>query len=174
MLRRLLAAALLVCCLVPAVAVASYKDVIRDCVDDGKLSKRYTQQEYREALANMTTDAAQYYGCPDLIKRAQRQSASGNDDSAAAGTAGGGSGGGTPPTAAEQTLAQEDVAAAQRDGEHVAVADVRPGALAYRDFGSVSKLPTPLIILGVLLIAAAAAACAHLLRGLVRSRGTGA
>ncbi|HZO37463.1 MAG TPA: hypothetical protein VFB41_11390 [Solirubrobacteraceae bacterium] len=180
MLRRLTAAAVTLCCLLPATA-AGYpgEAVIRDCTDDGVMQKTYTQKQYRDALANMPTDVAQYYGCPDIIKRAQRKAASnngqgGNGDSGS-GTGGGQGSGPTPPTADEQTRAQADIVAAQRGGDQkLADIDVRPGALAYHDFGSVSKLPAPLAVLGLLLLAAAIAVCAYLLRGRVRARSAGA
>ena len=166
LLRRAIAAAVLVCCLLPAAASANYEDVIRDCVANGKLSKRYTQKEYRDALAKMTTDAAQYYGCPDIIKRAQRQSASSDDDGNNSSSAGAGadSNQGSGPTPDEQTQAQQDLADAQHLGanyQRIADVDVRPGELAYRDFGAVSKLPTPLAVLGLLLLGAAIAVCLY-------------
>ena len=80
MLRRLTAAAIALCCLLPATASAGYNDVIRDCVNNGRLTKKYTQKEYRDALSHMSTDAAQYYGCDDIIKRAQVK-ASNSDNS---------------------------------------------------------------------------------------------
>lgn len=188
MLRRLIAVAVAFCCVVPATANASYLDVIRDCTDNGQMDKTYTQKEYRDALSRMSTDAAQYYGCPAIIKRAQRAQASAssnNDDNGnngnngSAGGAGGGGGGGTTsgPTPDETARAGEDVEAARLGGasdQRVADVDVRPGELAYRDFGAVSKLPTPLLVLAFLLLGAAIAVAAYLLRGLVGSRGTSA
>jgi hypothetical protein len=175
MLRRLTAAAVLVCCLLPATAGASYKDVIRDCTDNGRLDNAYTQKEYREALAKMPTDVAEYYGCGDIIKRAQQHNAGGGKSSPAGGGSGGGNGP-AAPTPEESTQALQDVAAAQRGGggdQTIANVNVRPGALAYHDFGSVSKLPAPLAALGLLLLGAAVAVAAYLLRGLVRARGAG-
>jgi hypothetical protein len=48
-MRLRLSLALLLLLLVPAAtAVASGRDVLRDCADDEVLSKTYTQKEYRE------------------------------------------------------------------------------------------------------------------------------
>jgi hypothetical protein len=179
MLRRLITAAVLCCCLLPATAAASYQDVLKDCEVNGRMTKRYTQKEYRDALAKMPTDLDEYYGCRDIIKRAQvNASSNGNDGSASPGSGGGdgGGAGGQPsaPTPEETTRASEDIQAARRGVSKVALVDVRPGALAYRDFGSVSKLPTPLIVLGALLIVGAIGVCAYLLKGRVRARGAGA
>ena len=52
-------------------ALASGKDVIIDCNDNGRLTKDYTQKEYRDALANMPADIKQYTDCENIIRRAQ-------------------------------------------------------------------------------------------------------
>ena len=73
MLRRLWVAAVVVgCVLVPAApALASGNDVIKDCVRNGRLTKQYSQQEYRSALANLPTDVDEYTDCRDIIRKGQ-------------------------------------------------------------------------------------------------------
>ena len=74
--------------LVPSAALASGSTVVRDCTDDGKLSKRYSQSEYRDALANLPTDVDEYTDCRDVIRRAQLSAAGsgGSTDASGSGT----------------------------------------------------------------------------------------
>jgi hypothetical protein len=81
----------LVLLLVPAAsAMASGRDVLRDCADDEVLSKTYTQREYREALEQLATDSSEYSDCETVIRRAQLDQAAGRDRES-----GNGGGGGT-------------------------------------------------------------------------------
>src|SRR4051794_41554818 len=84
-MRRLLITAVLGCLLLPAAAWGSSSAVIKDCTDDGVIQGHYSQQDYKNALANLPTDVDEYTDCRDVIKRAQT------------GGTGGGSGGPRPP-----------------------------------------------------------------------------
>ncbi len=187
MLRRLpAAAAVALCLLLPAApALASGDAVIRDCVKHGRLTKRYSQKEYRDALRNIPTDVDEYTDCRATIRRAQL--------GIGGPTNGGGSGGGTgaAPQAPEGTpsapradplagTSPQEKAAAKRDiakarsGEGAAPQRVgpdvvTPGALAYRRFDSLSKLPTPLLVLAVLIALGALGTGAHTILHRVRS-----
>src|SRR5919197_2805342 len=103
LMRRVFATTIALCCLllVPATAHASGRAVIRDCTDDGKLEKTYSQKDYRDALANLPTDVDEYTDCRDVIRRAQLGGAAGGagGGNGGPGAPGGGSGGGgaTPP-----------------------------------------------------------------------------
>ena len=176
MLRRLPAAAAVVLCLLvwAAPALASGQAVIKDCVRNGRLTKQYSQQEYRDALANMPTDVDEYTDCRDIIRRAQL------------GLGGTGGGGGAPPAGGAPGAAPDpfagatpdEIDAAKRD---IAVASgsapprrlgadlVTPGALAYRNVGGISKLPTPLLVLAILIAAAALAVGGYLIANRVRA-----
>lgn len=174
MLRRLLAAAAVaLCLLVPAAsALASGDAVIKDCVRNGRLSKQYSQQEYRDALGNLPTDVDEYTDCRDIIRRAQLGL--------------GGGGGGTPasgktPAGAPDPYAgatADEVAAIKRDiarartgaGDRRLGADlVTPGALAYRNVDALSKLPTPLLVLSILIAFAALSVVGYLVYVRVRA-----
>src|SRR3954464_11386521 len=61
----------------PAAAHASGSDVIRDCADDGKLDKPYTQKELTDALNNLPSDIDEYTDCRSVI-RAAMHGGSGN------------------------------------------------------------------------------------------------
>jgi hypothetical protein len=61
----------------PAAARASGSDVIRDCADDGKLDKQYTQKELDSAMKNLPSDIDEYTDCRSVI-RAAMHGGSGN------------------------------------------------------------------------------------------------
>jgi hypothetical protein len=54
----------------PAAAHASGADVIRDCADDGKLDKQYTQKELQDAERNLPSDIDEYTDCRAAIRSA--------------------------------------------------------------------------------------------------------
>lgn len=77
-------------------AHASASDVLRDCTDDGRLQRTYTQQELRQALATMPSDVDEYTDCRDVIRAAQLAGAGGSDGGAGSAGGGAGMGAGTP------------------------------------------------------------------------------
>jgi hypothetical protein len=54
----------------PAAARASGSDVIRDCADDGKLDKQYSQKELQSADRNLPSDIDEYTDCRSVIRAA--------------------------------------------------------------------------------------------------------
>ena len=176
MLRRLSTAAAVVasCLLLPApAALASGADVLIDCNDNGRLTKEYSQKEYREALANMPADLKQYTDCENIIRRAQL------------GLPGTNANAGTPfagATPEEEAQARKEIeefaktgAAPQRIGRGPEGVAVIPGSLAFtKASAATSELPTPLLVLLGLIVLAALGAAAPLLDKLRRGRGTGA
>jgi hypothetical protein len=177
----------------PAAALAAGRDVIRDCTDDEKFSKTYTQKEYRDALANLSTDTDEYTNCRAVIRRAQLAAAAaaktpkgGGSGGGGANAGGGGGGGGTTgdqggdrspapaapagPSAAEQRALDDARASAQ------AAPDVRAASLDATRAGAVphveesSELPTSVIVLLVLLAAGLLAAGATRAWSVVRAR----
>jgi hypothetical protein len=156
--RRLGVAALALCLLPSAQAHASGNDVLKDCSTNGRLTKNYSQQEYRDAIANIPSDLDEYTDCRDRIRAAQLGLSGGGDDPS----------GGLPTTPAgnraardpfagasegERLQVMKDVAAARKNGrasQRVADGVVTPGALANHDLTAVSELPMPLAILALL------------------------
>jgi hypothetical protein len=61
----------------PAAAQASGEQVIRDCAQDGKLDKQYSQSDLRDAERNLPSDIDEYTDCRSVI-RAQMSGGSGN------------------------------------------------------------------------------------------------
>lgn len=78
MRRRLVAPVLLLACLVaPAVAQASYTDLLKDaCRSDEHVDGTYSQADYKAALAHIPTDAEQYTNCREVLRAAQLAAAS--------------------------------------------------------------------------------------------------
>jgi hypothetical protein len=151
MLRRLTAAAVATSCLLLPVssALASGSDVIRDCNDNGHLTKSYSQKEYRDALAQMPADIRQYTDCESVIRRAQLGLANSTGGTASVQNPFG------DATPEETAAAQKDIATAKASGgakQRIAGALVTPGTLAYTKLSSVSELPTPLLVLVVLIV----------------------
>ena len=54
----------------PAAARASGSGVIRDCADDGKLDKQYSQKELQDADRNLPSDIDEYTDCRSAIRAA--------------------------------------------------------------------------------------------------------
>jgi hypothetical protein len=182
-MRLRLSLALLVLLLVPvASAMASGRDVLRDCADDEVLSKTYAQKEYRDALNELATDSSEYSDCESVIRRAQLEQAAGRKRSNSGGGGGGGGGttpsgggstgggtgsssGGGAPQAVPQTRGSDPLAALSPD-ERLALDEARtgggkgtdgvvpPGSSRAPNLTGSSDLPGP--ILGLLILLAGA------------------
>ena len=182
-----LATLLLLALSVPA-AHASGRDVIRDCTDDEVLSKTYTQQEYKQALAQLASDADQYGNCRSVIKRAQlaalrdarakRDTTSNgggapSDRGAPTGTSGSGSGGGfgNAPAGEQLSSATPDERKAVDEGRRSAGKPVSlRGVAVAPGVGSDGDIPAPLRVLLVLVLVGALALVAIRIRALVLAR----
>ena len=102
----------------PASALASPEAVIRDCGQDGKLDRSYSNRDLREARANLPTDLSEYSDCSEIISAAISTGGSGKDadepsSSSAANT----------PSLAEEAARIED----QKEVDRMAAARERPG-----------------------------------------------
>jgi hypothetical protein len=174
-MRRLLITAVLGCLFLPAAAWGSSSAVIKDCTDDGVIQGHYSQQDYKNALANLPTDVDEYTDCRDVIKRAQTGGTGGG--SGGPGSPGG-TGGNTPaggdPLASATPAERAALAAAQAGGADKPVSIggklVQPGKLGFGGLGSPTTLPSSLIAVLVALGIAAAAAGATYVRNRVIAR----
>ncbi len=182
----LLALMALLCVLAgPAgLAHASGRDVLDDCTDDEVMSKTYTQKEYRDALSQLQADADQYGNCREVIRRAQLRAAAGTkkrDTSTTPAAAGGGDGssgaigsapaseqlaGATPVERAAVDNARTDAAKPSLESTNVDTTNAgrAPGS------GDGSDVPTPLVVVLAMLLAATLAMAAVRLRSLVNAR----
>lgn len=173
-MRRILSTALVLCLLAPAAAAASGNTVIRDCTDDGRLGKRYSQKDYRDALANLPTDVDEYTDCRDVIRRAQLGAAGGGAGSGGSGPGASGSAAADDPLATATPQERAAVAAAAKAGGSTVRltggASVTPGAAGLAARAARSDLPTPLVVVLALLGAAALAGGGLAIRARVLAR----
>lgn len=174
--RVALAAALAVALLLPAAAWADQgAAVIRDCLNNGRITGHYSQKAYSQALAELPTDVAEYSDCPNLIRQAQLAAAGGGSGGQGGGPGGfgggpgGGSAGGPPFTAAERhalgLATLEGGKALNLDGQMI-----RPGVVHANLASAVNTLPTPLLALLLALAACGLGGLGTLLRNRVRAR----
>ena len=177
----------------PAAALASPEQILDDC-QDGRIDKKYSSEDYRQALKDVPPDLDEYTNCRELIRAAEQGvrssggSGPGSDFQEAGGYGALPAGeGGLPlgpdsqpidPVGIASEEEQKEVEAA-RSGTDLpdrvsdanasaagipASAGVRPGEAAGAD------VPTPLIVLLVLAGAATLAALVPRLKDLVLRR----
>jgi hypothetical protein len=96
------------CALVAPAAQASYRDVIKDCAQDGTLDKKYSDSDLMKAKKNLPADVKEYSDCSEVIGAAiggaGKHSGGGGNGGGAGG--GGSSDSGGPP-AAQAARAQD-------------------------------------------------------------------
>jgi hypothetical protein len=143
----------------PAPAFASADQVIRDCAQDGKLDRKYSNAELRRARNNMPSDLDEYSDCRDIIASAIK----GGSD------LGGGSGspgiGATDPAGEATAKANDAVdlgALAQGGGKSpelgVGNANIEPDDSGFFKLnGAANEVPLPLLLALLLLCALAVA-----------------
>jgi len=161
LLGLLLAAALLS---IASPARASTGGTIIDRCIHGQPLSGFSQQAYREALANLPTEVEEYSDCANLIRRAELSAA-------------GGAGGAGEPAAATAPIplspaerrALNNVpkvgSAPLRVGNQV----VRPGVAHVNIASALNSLPSPLIALLALLFACALLLAGRAIRDRVRA-----
>ena len=77
-LRHLLLLAAAALLALPAPALASPDEVIRDCARDGRLDKQYSNAELRKARDNLPADLDEYSDCRDVIAGAIKGGSAGS------------------------------------------------------------------------------------------------
>ncbi|MEI2703268.1 MAG: hypothetical protein V9E83_12825 [Baekduia sp.] len=155
--------AILLLTALPSSAAASGEDVIADCVaGDGRLSKTYSQADYREALRNLPADADQYSPCRDAIRAAARGSGISRTSGGSGTPSGGGSWGGSAvpgvptgvdPLSTKSPEEAAEIAKAAKLGSAPVTLDGRPvdpSKLGAATVTSVTDLPAPLLALLIL------------------------
>jgi hypothetical protein len=195
-LRLLTALAFVLVLALPALAHASGSAVIKDCTYDGVINGNYSTKDYSDALANLPADVDEYSDCRDQIRRAQLGAGGkGGSSSGGGGTAGGGAagGGGTTgggaagngdtgtgggPVDPLATASPAELASFQKavqSGNAPVALDgrpVTPGTLGGAKTSGLSELPTPLIVMLVLLAAGGIGAAGFGTKRLVHGRRT--
>ena len=179
-LKLALATTLCAALLAPAGASADYQRLLLDaCGNDGTVNGNYTQSEYRDALANIPTDADQYSDCRAILTAAQLSAASGGSGSRGSGSDGAASSGSSAvtqqsstsqPSKSETNSVDAAVSDAVKNGGGpvvIGAATVNPDALGASR--SISSLPTALIVALALIGSAAIAAILLLIIPRVRA-----
>jgi len=169
------------CLVAPSLAHASGAAVIRDCEQNGQLTKHYSQSDLSSALSSMPADLKEYSNCEEAVQQAQAAGASkprsshnsptGTDSTSngsGGGTAGGGASGGSSSggtgsgsTASPKAHAAKAHAATPADRKALKTAQSgRPlGAAALAttqnhatpSSDSGGSIPTPLLVVLILL-----------------------
>ena len=147
--RLLFLLGVLVALALPAAAIASPQQAVRDCVVDGDLDRTYSNAELRRALDLLASDSNEYSDCPDVLEAAIK----GGSDR---GKGRGSPGLGTIDPAAEAAAQQQDqtgleAVAAAKGGKPptVRIGDktVEPGPDGIFDLATASNgLPLPLLL----------------------------
>ncbi|HZG49774.1 MAG TPA: hypothetical protein VEY90_09645 [Thermoleophilaceae bacterium] len=150
--RLLLLLGVLAVLALPAAAIATPQQAVRDCVVDGDLDRTYSNAELRRALDLLASDSNEYSDCPDVLEAAIK----GGSDR---GKGRGSPGLGTTDPAAEAAAQQQDQAAleaiaaakAAQSGKppSVRIGDetVEPGPNGIFDLATAAnKLPLPLLL----------------------------
>ncbi|MGI8513050.1 MAG: hypothetical protein ACR2NH_10560 [Solirubrobacteraceae bacterium] len=177
----------MVCLLAPTAAFASARDVIRDCTNNGKIDSFHSQGDYRGALSGLPADIDQYTDCAAIIKAAQRRDATSDPAGGPGGTSGGTGGFGSfdagfggsfddlgaaaPPSAAEQSAL--DAAAATAAPVTVQGEPIVPGAAGLGSESLRNSVPTPLLVMLILVGTGALLVAVGRLRGRRGSAGGG-
>jgi hypothetical protein len=167
----------------PSAAAASPLQVIRDCADDGSLSRTYSNSDLRRARDNLPSDLDEYSDCREVISAAIKGGPgprSGGGDNGGGGGGGGGQSNagadaGFVNSAEEQAARGKDQADLEEltssgDPPEVDVGGqtVRPGENGLFDLASASNdLPTPLVLALIALGLAALAGVGLALRSRV-------
>jgi hypothetical protein len=157
--RNLVVLVALAVMVVPTPALASGDQVLRDCIRDGKLDRKYSNAELRKAKDNLPADSDEYSDCSDVIAAAIK---GGSDRGSGAGS----------PGVGETDPAGEAAARADDQGDLAAIAsgkgdppkvDVGGTSLApdssgfFNLAGAANQMPLPLLLALILLAAFAMA-----------------
>jgi hypothetical protein len=172
--RNLILIGVLAMLVMPTSAFASANQVLRDCIRDGKLDRKYSNEELRKAKDTLPADSDEYSDCSDVISSAIK---GGSDRGSGAGSPGVG---GTDPAgeAAARTQDQGELAAVATGNGKPPKVDVggtslEPDSSGFFNLaGAANEVPVPLllalILLGLLALASGLAAMRERVPALAR------
>jgi hypothetical protein len=172
--RNLIALGVLAVLAMPAPALASPEQVLRDCNWDGKLDRTYSNEDLRKAKDNLPSDSDEYSDCSEVIASAIK---SGSDRGHGAGSPGVG---GSDPVAeaAARTKDQADLASvATGEGDppkvDVGGASLEPDSSGFFNLADAgNEIPLPLLfaltLLGLCALAGGLAAMRERVPALAR------
>jgi hypothetical protein len=151
--RNLVVLVALALVVVPAPAMASADQVLRDCIRDGKLDGTYSNAELRKARDNLPSDSDEYSDCSEVIAAAIK---GGSNRGSGAGSPGVGATDPAGETAA-RTSDAGDLAAIASGTEDAPSVDVGGTSLApdssgfFNLGGAANQVPLPLLVALILL-----------------------
>ena len=142
------------CALAAPVAQASYRDVIKDCAQDGTLDKKYSDADLMKAKKNLPADVKEYSDCSEVIAAAIGGAGkhSGGGNNSGSGGAGSADSGGPPAAQAARAQDKHDLNKIIHGAAHkpkVKVGDqvVTPGKNGLFSTASAENgLPLPLLL----------------------------
>ena len=164
--RNLVVLATLALVVVPAPAMASADQVLRDCIRDGRLDGNYSNAELRKAKDNIPSDSDEYSDCSEVIAAAIK---GGSNRGSGAGSPGVGAINPAGEAAARTDDAGDLAAIASGKGRAPSV-DVGGTSLApdssgfFNLAGAANQVPLPLLVALILLALFAMASGAAALR----------
>jgi hypothetical protein len=189
-MTRIIAGLVALTLCVPATALASSDQVLEDC-QDGRIDKKYSAKDLRDALEDMPADLDEYTSCREVIRSAQQGVRGGGgsgpgsnfNDAGGYGALPAGEGGlplgpDSKPIDPRSIASEDERADIDRARNGEGLADRTAGAMAPRSAGIApdadgsAELPAPLIVLLVLIAAGALTALIPWVRELVRRRAS--
>jgi len=178
----LIAVILLALIAVPA-ASADGSKVIADCNSNGYLTGHYSRSELQSALNGMGADVREYTSCYDVISRALATVAAAGGGKHGGGGGGGSSSGGSGPDGSARALLTrgvyskepnvKDAGPGSRAPVKLIGADVSPGSGGIGSGPGGRSLPTPLLVVLIVLGLAAVGGGGAAVRRRVVARGGG-
>jgi hypothetical protein len=140
------------CMLAVPVAHASYRDVIRDCAEDGVLDKKYSDSELKQAKKKLPADVNEYSDCREVIAAAIGGAGKHSGGGGGAAGGGGGAGAAAAPATPAQAKDQNDLnnivhggpkRPAVKVGDHLVAPDKNG---LFRPASARNDLPLPLLL----------------------------
>jgi hypothetical protein len=189
MTRLIAALCALLLLAVPAGALASSEQVLEDC-QDGRIDKKYSDRDLRDALEDMPADLDEYTSCREVIRSAQQGVRGGGGSGPGSQHNGAGGYGALPagegglplgpdgrPIDPRGIASDEEKADIDRARGGEGLADRTGSATAPRSAGIAPEsagadLPAPLLVVLILIAAGAIAALVPRVRELVRNRAS--
>jgi hypothetical protein len=139
------------CALAAPAAQASYQDVIKDCAQDGKLDKKYSDAELIKAKKKLPADVNEYSDCREVIGAAIGGAGRSGGNGGGGGSSGGSDTGGPPAAQAARAQDKHDLAkiahGASKPKVKVGDQTVTPGKNGLFSTASAENgLPLPLLL----------------------------
>jgi cobalamin biosynthesis Mg chelatase CobN len=156
----------------PSASADTGATIIERCTHHQSLTG-FSQQAYRQALAEMPAEVTEYSECGALIRKAELAAARGGAGTGSGGGPGGLAGTVAPPSAAEQQTLQAANGPSGAAPVNVGGQAVVPGVVHADIASAISSLPTPLLAVLVALLAGAVALAVRAIRGRVSAHRNG-